>query len=142
MRLPWRALRWAWPPQSWSQSRRGGPVHIVESDVMEPAGRQKMIDAALGIKGSLHYSDQLDNPDNERFVAGYRDKYGEGPTVYAVQAYDAAAVLDQALASGTTGEAIVAGLEGVGEVDSPRGRWTHDAPAVGLDGRGAGRRTT
>ena len=41
--------------------------------------------------------------------------------MYAVQAYDAAAMLDQALASGTTGEAIVAGLEGVGEVDSPRG---------------------
>ncbi len=91
---------------------------VTEGGVLEAQG-----DAALGIKGSLHYSDQLDNPANERFVAGYRDKYGEGPTVYAVQAYDAAAVLDQALASGTTGEAIVAGLEGVGEVDSPRGRW-------------------
>jgi branched-chain amino acid transport system substrate-binding protein len=43
--------------------------------------------------------------------------------VYAVQAYDAAAVLDQALAKGATGDAIVEGLKGVGEVDSPRGPW-------------------
>ena len=80
-------------------------------------------DAALGIKGSLHYSDQLDNPNNKRFVADYSARYGDTPTVYAVQAYDAAAVLDQALAKGATGDAIVEGLKGVGEVDSPRGPW-------------------
>ena len=91
---------------------------VTEGGVLKAQG-----DAALGIKGSLHYSDQLDNPANEKFVAGYDAKYGESPTVYAVQAYDAAAVLDQALANGTTGEAIVAGLKGVGEVDSPRGPW-------------------
>jgi branched-chain amino acid transport system substrate-binding protein len=91
---------------------------VTEGGVLEAQG-----DAALGIKGSLHYSDQLDNPANQRFVADYDARYHERPTVYAVQAWDAAAVLDQALAGGTTGEAIVAGLKGVGEVDSPRGRW-------------------
>jgi branched-chain amino acid transport system substrate-binding protein len=80
-------------------------------------------DAALGIKTSLHYSDQIDNPTNRKFVADYTAKYGDPPTAYAVQAYDAAAALDQALAKGTTGEAIVEGLKGVGEIDSPRGRW-------------------
>jgi branched-chain amino acid transport system substrate-binding protein len=91
---------------------------VTEGGVLEAQG-----DAALGIKGSLHYSDQLDNPTNARFVADYSAKYGESPTVYAVQAWDAAAVLDQALAKGATGDAIVEGLEGVGEVDSPRGPW-------------------
>jgi branched-chain amino acid transport system substrate-binding protein len=32
-------------------------------------------------------------------------------------------VLDQALAKGATGDAIVEGLKGVGEIDSPRGPW-------------------
>jgi branched-chain amino acid transport system substrate-binding protein len=91
---------------------------VTEGGVLEAQG-----DAALGIRGSLHYSDQLDNPVNQRFVADYDARHGEPPTVYAVQAYDAAAVLDQALATGTTGDAIVQGLKGVGEVDSPRGRW-------------------
>jgi branched-chain amino acid transport system substrate-binding protein len=91
---------------------------VTEGGVLKAQG-----DAALGIKGSLHYSDQLDNPANKRFVAAYRAKFGEGPTVYAVQAYDAAAVLDKALANGPAGDAIVEGLKGIGEVDSPRGPW-------------------
>jgi pteridine reductase len=36
------------------QDLYGGPIHIVEADVTDPAGRQKMIDAALGIKGELY----------------------------------------------------------------------------------------
>ncbi len=80
-------------------------------------------DAALGIKTSLHYSDQIDNPTNQKFVADYTAKHGDAPTAYVVQAYDAAAVLDQALAKGTAGEAIVEGLKGIGEIDSPRGPW-------------------
>jgi branched-chain amino acid transport system substrate-binding protein len=91
---------------------------VTEGGVLEAQG-----DAALGIEGSLHYSDQLDNPTNDRFVADYSARYGDSPTVYAVQAYDAAAVLDQALARGTSGDAIVEGLKGIGEIDSPRGRW-------------------
>ena len=91
---------------------------VTEGGVLKAQG-----DAALGIKGSLHYSDQLDNPTNQKFVADYSARYGDTPTVYAVQAWDAAAVLDQALAKGVTGDAIVEGLKGVGEVDSPRGPW-------------------
>jgi branched-chain amino acid transport system substrate-binding protein len=91
---------------------------VTEGGVLDAQG-----EAALGIRTSLHYSDQIDNPTNQRFVADYSAKYGAAPTVYAVQAYDAAAVLDQALAKGTGGDAIVEGLKGVGEVDSPRGPW-------------------
>jgi branched-chain amino acid transport system substrate-binding protein len=91
---------------------------VTEGGVLEAQG-----EAALGIEGSLHYSDQLDNPANRRFVAGYRARFGDSPTVYAVQAYDAAAVLDQALVNGPAGDAVVEGLKGVGEVDSPRGPW-------------------
>jgi branched-chain amino acid transport system substrate-binding protein len=94
---------------------------VTEGGVLAAQG-----EAALGIRTSLHYSDQIDNPTNQRFVADYTAKFGAAPTVYSVQAYDAAAVLDQALAKGTGGDAIVEGLKGVGEVDSPRGRWRFD----------------
>ena len=94
---------------------------VTEGGVLAAQG-----DAALGIRTSLHYSDQIDNPTNTRFVADYTAKFGDSPTVYAVQAYDAAAVLDQALAKGAGGDAIVEGLKGVGEVDSPRGPWRFD----------------
>lgn len=86
-------------------------------------------EAADGVKTSLHYSDQIDTPRNREFVEAYTAKYNMAPTVYSVQMYDAAAVLDKALesADGTTGEAIAQALGGVGQIDSPRGTWQFDA---------------
>ncbi len=95
-----------------------GTGFLTEGGVLQAQG-----EAAVGIETSLHYSDQLDTPRNKAFVAAYRAKYNEAPTVYAVQAYDAAQVLDMALAKGVSGEQIVAGLKAVTSVDSPRGTW-------------------
>jgi branched-chain amino acid transport system substrate-binding protein len=94
---------------------------LTEGGVLKASGA-----AAAGIESSLHYSDQLDTPRNKEFVQAYAAKYSEPPTVYAVQAYDAAQVLDKALEKGTTGDQVVEGLRGVGTVDSPRGPWTFD----------------
>jgi len=84
--------------------------------------------AAEGTRTSLHYSDQLDSARNRQFVAAYQAAYQEAPTVYAVQAYDAAAALDKALdqAEGSGGEDIAKALSDVGEIDSPRGAWSFD----------------
>jgi pteridine reductase len=40
--------------QQKAQDHYGGPIHIVEADVTDPAGRERMIDAALAIKGELY----------------------------------------------------------------------------------------
>lgn len=96
-----------------------GTGFLTEGGVLQAQG-----EAALGIETSLHYSDQLDTPRNKEFVAAYRAKYDEAPTVYAVQAYDAAQVLDAALAKGVSGEQVVEGLKAVTSVDSPRGTWS------------------
>ena len=86
-------------------------------------------DAALGVQTTLHYTDQLDNPANKEFVATYSAKYGESPSCFSVQAWDAANVLNRALRSATTvdGDTISAALGGVGTIeDSPRGPWTFE----------------
>lgn len=86
-------------------------------------------DAALGVQTTLHYSDQLDNPANTAFVEAYSAKYGEKPSCFSVQAYDAANVLNRALGTATAldGDALAAALGGIGTVeDSPRGPWTFD----------------
>lgn len=82
--------------------------------------------AAEGVKTSLHYSDLLENDTNAAFVEAYQEAYDEPPTVYAVQAYDAAAALDKAIeeADSTNGEDIAKALGDVGEIDSPRGPWS------------------
>ncbi len=58
-----------------------------------------------------------------------RRKYGEAPSCFAVQTYDAANVLNRALRTATAldGDALAAALGGVGTIDdSPRGPWTFD----------------
>lgn len=86
-------------------------------------------DAALGVQTTLHYSDQLDNPANKAFVEAYRTAYGESPSCFSVQAYDAANVLNRAVgaAPALDGDALAAALGGIGTVDdSPRGPWTFE----------------
>ncbi len=93
---------------------------LTEGGVLAASGQ-----AAVGLETSLHYSDQLDNPRNAEFVEAYRAAYDEAPTVYAVQAYDAAQALDQALADGAQdGPAIVEGLQAIETIDSPRGEFS------------------
>ncbi|MFD0854532.1 ABC transporter substrate-binding protein, partial [Actinomadura adrarensis] len=101
-----------------------GTGFLTEGDVLKAQG-----DAAAGTKTSLHYSAELDTPRNKEFVAAYSKAFNEPPTVYAVQAYDAAAVLDKALATtkGVGGAELAKALGGVGPIDSPRGQWTFDA---------------
>lgn len=98
-----------------------GPGFLTEGGVLTAQGA-----AAVGIKTSLHYSNQLDTPENKKFVDAYKAAFeGALPTVYSVQSYDAAATLDKALqsAEGASGEAISKALGGVGDIASPRGTW-------------------
>jgi branched-chain amino acid transport system substrate-binding protein len=81
-------------------------------------------DAAEGIKTTLHYADNLDNPMNKAFLAAFRQKTGQDGDIYAVQGYDAAALLDVGL-SRVNGDAsaradMVAAM-GTAKIDSPRG---------------------
>ncbi|MDP9441929.1 MAG: ABC transporter substrate-binding protein [Actinomycetota bacterium] len=99
-----------------------GSGFLTEGSVLDAQGP-----AAVGVRTSLHYSTELDNEDNAAFVQAYQDAYGTLPTVYSVQAYDAANVLARALeeAGGTGGEAITRALDGLGTIDdSPRGPWS------------------
>lgn len=104
------------------------PLHgtgfLTEGSVLEAQG-----DAALGIETTLHYSTELDIPANRELVAAYRAAYKATPTVFTVQTWDAAAVLDRALAAagGLDGDSLAAALGALGTIeDSPRGAWRFD----------------
>jgi len=70
-------------------------------------------EAALGFFAGSNWAPDLDTPENAAFVAAYEAKYGHVPAVYAMQAYDAARLIDGALreASGTGRDALIAALE-------------------------------
>lgn len=101
-----------------------GSGFLVEGDVLNAQG-----DSALGIQTSLNYSDMINSEHNHAFVEAYEAAYGESPTVYSVQAYDAVAAIDAALESVETvnGVEIAKALSNVGDFEtSPRGKWSFD----------------
>lgn len=80
--------------------------------------------AANGIRTTLHYADNLDNPANVAFLKAFKDKTGNVGDIYAVQGYDAAALLDAGMtAVGGDDKArdkMIAAM-GAAKIDSPRG---------------------
>jgi branched-chain amino acid transport system substrate-binding protein len=102
------------------------PLHgsgfLVEGGVLKAQG-----DAANGVLTALHYTSELDNPANVEFRDAYRAAYNVAPTVYSVQSWDAAAVLDRAVAQAgaVDGDSLAKALGGLGTIsDSPRGPWS------------------
>lgn len=98
-----------------------GSGFMTEGSVLDAQG-----ESAVGVQTTLHYSTELDNDDNQTFVEAYQEAYDELPSVFAMQAYDTANVLDQALedCAGLDAETITSALENVGTIEnSPRGPW-------------------
>lgn len=98
-----------------------GPGFLSEGQTLDAQGA-----SADGIITTLNYSSEIDTPVNRTFVEAYETAYKATPNSFAVQAYDAAAVLDAALGTidgAVSGPAIVAALPKAGEIDSPRGPW-------------------
>jgi branched-chain amino acid transport system substrate-binding protein len=51
-------------------------------------------EAANGMKTTLHYADNLDNPANKAFLTAFKAKTKMDGDIYAVQGFDSAALLD------------------------------------------------
>jgi branched-chain amino acid transport system substrate-binding protein len=54
-------------------------------------------DAAVGFYSGMTWAPNTDNPQNKKFVAEFEKEYGYVPGSYAMQAYDAAQLIDSAV---------------------------------------------
>ena len=94
---------------------------LTEGGVLNAQG-----EAARNIYSVLNYSPDLDNAKNRSFVAAWKEDHDGSPTTYAMASYDAAAVLDKAIGGAgenPTPEEINSAIDGLGQIDSPRGTW-------------------
>lgn len=84
---------------------------------------------AEGAYSSLHWAVRLALPENQRFVQAYRRRFNRVPSVYAMQGYDTARVIVEAVNAlkGDTAnkERLVEALEGV-RFRGPRGLFEFD----------------
>lgn len=102
-----------------------GPGFLTDEGVLDAQG-----DAALGLRTSLHWTPRLENEVNQAFVEEYQSKYDTLATVFSVQSFDAAQLIDLALQSydgdPTDGDAVAEAMENTPELESPRGSFTID----------------
>jgi branched-chain amino acid transport system substrate-binding protein len=73
-------------------ARLVGPGFLVEEDVLPAQGKN-----ALGAYSCLHWALTLQKPENIAFTRAYRDRWKREATVYALQGFDAARVIVEAL---------------------------------------------
>ena len=72
-------------------------VPIISAFTADEATLPALQDAAEGVYGALTWAPNLDNPVNKKFVADYEKAYNAVPASYAMQAYDAAMLIDSAV---------------------------------------------
>ncbi|EEB84523.1 ABC transporter substrate-binding protein [Roseobacter sp. GAI101] len=69
-----------------------GPAFSFDQGILGAIG-----DAALGVKNTSHWSKDLDNEANVKFVADFQAEFGRLPSLYAAQGYDTALLLQSAM---------------------------------------------
>ena len=102
-----------------------GSGYFVEQDVLQVIG-----DAApIGAISGLHWALTLDNSENKAFVADYQKKYNRQADVFAMQGFDTARVIVEALNAVKGNTSNREGfLKAIGDVKfkSPRGDFSFD----------------
>lgn len=103
--------------------REAGIKLIGPGDIVQDIKLQAMGDAAVGLITMHHYNADLDNPQNKRFVAAWKQAYGADttPDFMAVGGYDGMAAIVHAV------QATKGKMEGEDAVKSLLG-WKFDSP--------------
>ena len=83
--------------KQFNQAGLKGKVPIISAFTADEATLPALKDAAVGIFGALTWAPNTDNPQNKKFVAEYLAAYKAVPASYAMQAYDAAMLIDSAV---------------------------------------------
>jgi branched-chain amino acid transport system substrate-binding protein len=76
-----------------------GKLPIVSTFTADEATLPVLKDNAVGVYGVLTWAPNMDNAPNKKFVSEYEAAYNAVPASYAMQAYDAAMLINSAVAA-------------------------------------------
>ena len=76
-----------------------GKLPIVSTFTADEATLPVLKDNAVDVYGVLTWAPNMDNPANKKFVSEYEAAYNAVPASYAMQAYDAAMLINSAVAA-------------------------------------------
>jgi branched-chain amino acid transport system substrate-binding protein len=80
-----------------NQAGLKGKLPIISAFTADEATLPALGEAADGIFGALTWAPTSDSPQNKKFVTAYEAAYSAIPASYAMQAYDAAMLIDSAV---------------------------------------------
>ncbi|PDT79501.1 ABC transporter substrate-binding protein [Bradyrhizobium sp. C9] len=75
----------------------GATVPVLSAFTVDESTLPAQQDAAVGMFGGANWAPDLDNPQSKKFVTAYEAAYKGVPGTYAMQAYDAALLIDSAV---------------------------------------------
>ncbi len=113
--------------QDYAAAGLQGKIPLLGSGFLTEGTLAAQGSAASGVLTTLHYADSLDTPQNNKFRADYRQKFGKEADIYAVQGYDTGLLLVQSLAKvngNTKDRAAWNAAMAAAKIDSPRGEWS------------------
>ena len=76
-----------------------GKTPLISASTIDGTTLPALKEIALGAITASPYSPDLKNAQNAQFTAAFEKKYGREPSMYAAQSYDAANLIDAALAA-------------------------------------------
>jgi branched-chain amino acid transport system substrate-binding protein len=83
--------------KTFNQAGLKDKIPVISAFTADEATLPALQDAALGVFGSLTWAPNMDNPQNKKFVGEYEKAYNAVPASYAMQAYDAAMLINSAV---------------------------------------------
>jgi branched-chain amino acid transport system substrate-binding protein len=83
--------------KQYKQAGLSDTIPVLSAFTVDESTLPAQQDAAVGMFGGADWAPNLDNPTSKKFVASYEAAYNGVPGTYAMQAYDAALLIDSAV---------------------------------------------
>jgi branched-chain amino acid transport system substrate-binding protein len=83
--------------KQYKQAGLADQIPVLSAFTVDESTLPAQQDAAVGMFGGADWAPDLNNPQSKKFVAGYEAAYNSVPATYAMQAYDAALLIDSAV---------------------------------------------
>ena len=81
----------------YAQAGLKGQIPLYTAFTIDAITLKLQKDLALGVPGAQHWVNDLDNETNKKYVADFRKKFGNYPTFYGAQSYDAVGLINSAV---------------------------------------------
>src|SRR3990172_1968781 len=81
----------------YSQAGLKGQIPLYTAFTIDAITLRLQKDMALGVPGAQHWVNDLPNDANKKYVGDFRKKFGNYPTFYGAQSYDAANFINSAV---------------------------------------------